>query len=54
MIEMMSQKEIEMEMLENEGLFTIFDDDDFNVKTDEYDELERIVHELIANYDEFK
>ena len=54
MIEMMSQEEIEMEMLENEGLFTIFNDDDFNVKTDEDDELERIVHELITNHDEFK
>ena len=54
MIEMMSHKEIEIEMLENEGLFTIFNDNDFNVKTDEDDELERIVHELITNYDEFE
>ena len=54
MIEMMSQEEIEMEMLENEGLFTIVDDDDFNVKTDEDDDLEGIIQELITNYDEFK
>ena len=54
MIEMMSQEEIEMEMLENEGLFTIFNDDNFNVKTDEDDELERIIQELIINYDEFE
>ena len=54
MIEMMSQEEMEMEMLENEGLFTIFNDDDFNVKTDEDDDLERIIQELITDYDEFK
>ena len=54
MIEMMIQEEIEMEMLENEGLFTIFNDENFIVKTDEDDDLERIVQELISNYDGFK
>lgn len=54
MIEMMSHEEIEMEMLENEGLFTIFDDENLIDKTDEDDELEEIIQELISNYDEFK
>lgn len=54
MIEMMSQKEIEMEMLENEGLFTIVGDENLLEKTNEDDDLEEIIQELIINYDEFE
>ena len=54
MIEMMSHEEIEMEMLENEGLFTIFDDENLLKKTNEDDDLEEIIRELITNYDNFE
>ena len=54
MIEMMSQEEIEMEMLENEGLFTIVSDENLLEKTNEDDDIEEIIQELITNYDEFK
>ena len=53
MIEMMSQEEIEMEMLENEGLFTIFNDENIPEKTNDDYDLEYIIQELIINYDEF-
>lgn len=54
MIEMMSQEEIEMEMLENEGLFTIVSDENLLKKTNDKDDLEDIIQELITNYDEFE
>ena len=54
MIEIMSQEEIEMEMLENEGLFTIVSDENLLEKTNEDDDIEEIIQELITNYDEFK
>lgn len=54
MVEMMTHEEIKMEMLENEGMFTISDDENIIEKIIQDENIEEIIKELIINYDEFE
>ena len=52
MIEKMSREDIEIEILENDDLYEIFDEERLLSRTYTDDELKRIAHEWILDNDE--